>query len=141
MSKFRLQESAPYSYWGVTFPERNVKDGVLDRIRHYTFDPKDILVAGFPKSGELRWSLLRMFSTQGSSINDVILFLGIFTPIMLFYASFNIVGHADPPTSGMTSFMDSRAVPTAQGFWKCCQNTGNLVYLIPKFPDAKDRFV
>ena len=72
MSKFRLQECAPYNYWGVTFPERNVKDGVLDRIRHYTFDPKDILVAGFPKSGELRWSLLRMFSTQGSSINGSI---------------------------------------------------------------------
>ena len=52
-------------------------------------------------------------TNMGSSINDVMLFLGIFLPpppVMLFHASFNIVGHADPtpplPLSGMTSFMN-----------------------------------
>ena len=51
--------------------------------------------------------------TMGSSINDTMLFWGIFyhppPHVMLhFYASFKIVGHADPnpPPSGMTSFMD-----------------------------------
>ena len=45
---------------------------------------------------------------MGSSINDVMLFWGIF-----FYASFNIVGHANlnpsspPPPSGMSLCMDN----------------------------------
>ena len=52
---------------------------------------------------------------RGPSINDVMLFWGIFNPpppplVMLFCATFNIVGHVDPkppspPPSGMTSFM------------------------------------
>ena len=50
----------------------------------------------FKKRGSLRES------GMPGGINDVMLFWGIFYPppppphVMLFYASFNIVGHADP---------------------------------------------
>ena len=54
MSKFRLQEPPSYKYHGLNLPVEGVKAEVLDRIREHTFDPQDILIATYLKSGKFK---------------------------------------------------------------------------------------